>query len=699
MIPQEDTSVLDRLEKLKKRKLVQWAIGYLAAGWLFLEIFAFVADRFGWPGALARGALIFFIVGFFVALILAWFHGEKGRQQVSGVEKAWISALLIVGVVLVWVFAPSPNPSVASGSLSGDHDHGGAFRFPMMLPKEETIKGMEGALAISPDGSRLAYTAGRGDDAQLYVRELNAFEATPIPGTEGARAPFFSPDGEWLGFFAEKAVKKVPLSGGSPQVLAEGVWSTSIEFVLSGSWNTDDVLYLTYPGAGLGSGIWRLSAQGGNPTPVTQGGWEESHFMPQLLPGGDHLLFSSWAHTGETRVMAVSPETGEQTIILESGSAARYLDTGHLAYQRNGDLYVVPFDAGSLEITGSHGPAIEKVLTGEYGTTQYAVSENGTLAYVPAGVESIERTMVWMDLLGHMETVAESPIDSYTPRLSPEGDRVIFQRRPEAKLWVMDLDRGAMGKVVDETSIEFWHIWSDDGNSVVFNSNLDGGDWLNLWIKGVGESAEPKRLTNKAAHHHPHDWSPDGEVLVYSEGPMPETGLDIWTLRIPKDWDGDTTIEPEPFLVTGASEFHPSLSPNGRWMAYVSNSSGSWQVYVTPYPGPGARFQVSTDGGAEPMWSPDGQTLYYRSPGDRQLSRQMYAVSVEGGASGEPVDLDLGLPELLFDGPFFQCSEFGRSYDMSPDGDRFLMVKDQRPELTATQINVVVNWFSELAVN
>jgi serine/threonine-protein kinase len=263
----------------------------------------------------------------------------------------------------------------------------------------------------------------------------------------------------------------------------------------------------------------------------------------------------------------------------------------------------------------------------------------------------------------------------------------------------MDLDRGAMGRLNDQTGIEFWHVWSADGNSVVFNSNLDGGDWLNLWIKRVGESAKPIRLTNKEAHHHPQGWSPDGEVLVYTEGPMPETGVDIWTLRIPKDWNGDTAIEPDPFLVTEASEFQPFLSPDGRWMAYASNTSGGWEVYVRPYPGPGPSIQVSTDGGGEPMWSPDGGTLFYRSLGDRQLSRQMYAVSVGPGASGEPEDLDLGLPVLLFDGPFFQCSEFGRSYDLSPDGDRFLMVKDQRPELTATQINVVVNWFSELSAN
>jgi serine/threonine-protein kinase len=158
-------------------------------------------------------------------------------------------------------------------------------------------------------------------------------------------------------------------------------------------------------------------------------------------------------------------------------------------------------------------------------------------------------------------------------------------------------------------------------------------------------------------------------------------------------------LRPEPFIQTEADEFHPAVSPDGRWMAYTSDVSGRWEVYITPFPEPGSRIQVSTEGGAEPDWSPDGHTLYYRSLGVRQLSREMFAVSVTSGLPGEAAGLKLGAPELLFDGPFFQCSEWGRSYDLSPEGDRFLMVQDERPELTATQINVVVNWFSELPTN
>lgn len=246
------------IKKIHRRKLVQWALGYVATGWLFLEIFAFVADRFGWQETFTRGVTILLGVGFFLTLVLAWYHGEKGRQQASGSETALIGVLVMAGGFLLWTFAPASGPGTSVGP-GGEQEPAGATRFLMMLPDGETLKGTEPSLAISHDGTRVVYASGRGDSTRLHVRELNSFNATPIPGTEGARAPFFSPDGEWVGFFAGGSVKKASLAGGSPQTLVETAWTPRREAVLSGVWESEDVIFLSYPGDNmLGSSIWQL---------------------------------------------------------------------------------------------------------------------------------------------------------------------------------------------------------------------------------------------------------------------------------------------------------------------------------------------------------------------------------------------------------------------------------------------------------
>lgn len=683
------------IQRLRERKLVQWALAYLAGGWVILEVFGFVADRFAWPGVLVRGATILLGMGFLLVLVLAWYHGEKGRQRVSGPELVWIALLLAAAGVLLRVFAP--------GGEAGDttryaaDDGAVATRFLVLLPDGETLKGTEPALAISREGGTLVYAAGHGDTTRLYLRALDSFEATPIPGTEGARAPFFSPDGEWVGFFADHAVKKVSLRGGAPQTVVEDAWTPRQEYILSGSWGADDLLLLSYPGAEPGSSIWQVSAMGGTPTRLTRHPWNENHFLPQLLPGGDHVLHSIWdERSGGSRIVATSLETGEQRTLLEPGSNAQYVDTGHLVYQLGGDLLAVPFDPEALEVTGAAVPVVEGVLAGEFATAQFAVSESGTLAYVPAAVERIERTLVWVDRLGAVEPVPESRTDTYSPRISREGDQVVFQRRPAADLWLLDLDRGTQGPVMGEGTQSWWFEWTLEGDGLVFNSDMHGTEWFNLYLTRFGDTGPPERLTEADFHQMPQDWSRDGEVLFFTEGPDPVAGLDIWTLRLPRERTVETDLTPEPLIRTDASEFHPTVSPDGEWLAYVSDVSGRWEVYATPYPGPGPAVQISMQGGSEPSWSPDGGTLYYRALGERHIARQMMAVSVRPDDSGSEPDLAVGRPTVLFDGPYFQCSEYGRSYDLTPDGERFLMINDQRPELAAKQINVVVNWFAEL---
>lgn len=684
--------MLSAMERLRGRKLVQWALAYLAGAWVLLEAFGFIADRFAWPPMLVRGAAIVLAIGFLVVLVLAWYHGEKGQQRASRTELMLLGTLLLAAAGLLRAFAPADRASSAAADPSATT---ATTRFLVLLPQDATLKGTEPALAISRDGSKLAFAAGKGDTTRLYVRELGRLELRPVPGTEGARAPFFSPDGEWLGFFADHAVKKVSLRGGAPQTLVDGAWTSRWEAILSGRWGAGDVLLLSYPLDRLGSSIWQVPATGGVPRLVGEHGWQENRYLPQLLPDGEHALVSSWNVDGSTKVFTLSLSTGEQRVLVEPAANGHYDGAGHLLYTLGKDLYAVDFDADRLEVTGTAVPVVENVLTGEYETAQFALSATGTLAYVPGGVDRIERTLVWVDKKGAVEPVQGSRIDAYTPRISPSGTRIAFQRRPAQDLWLLDLERGSPrpAAVIDPKTPVFWHTWTPDGNGLVFNADPYGTGWLNLYEARLGPTPSLRRLTNARAHQQPQGWSSDGKILVYTQGPDPATQVDIWTASLSRD---RTLDPPRPFLRTPASEFHPALSPDGDWMAYVSDVAGRWEVYVAPYPGPGPSVQISSGGGSEPLWSPDGRTLYYRDLAARNIARRMMAVAVRAPIH-EGEDFRADTASVLFDGPYYQCSEWGRSYDLSPDGRRFLMVYDQRPDLAATQINVVVNWFAELS--
>lgn len=683
------------VQRLRDRKVVQWALAYLAAAWLFLQAFGFVADRFGWPSTLVRGATILLGVGFLVALVLAWYHGEKGRQRLSGPELASLAALFALAGVLLRVYAREEvrvsDPAVPALVRSAP------TRFFVPLPEGETLRASEPALAISRDGSQLVYAAGHGDTTRLYLRRLDRFGARPIAGTEGARAPFFSPDGEWVGFFADGAVKKISVRGGAPQTLVEAAWTARSEALLSGSWDEADRLLLSYPGADVGSSIWEVSAQGGAVRRLTEPHWHENHFRPERLPAREDILLSVWdSYGGDTRIVVLTPETGEERVVVEPGSNGRYVSSGHLVYRLGDDLMAVRFDPDHLEVDGPAVPVILGVLVGDLEALQYAVSESGTLAYVPAGVDRIARRLVWADTLGHIEPVAESPTNAYTPRLGPEGRRVIFQRRPEQELWLLDLGRGTPRRLTEAGTSVFWHVWTPRGDGIVFNADLGESEWLNLYLARLGGADPPERLLDLPSHQQPQDWTPDGRELVYTQVGDPGTGVDIWALRVSAPDATRAVLAPRPVLRTRADEFHPAVSPDGRWLAYASDVSGRWEVYLASYPEPGPSLQVSTEGGSEPRWAPDGQTLYYRSRSERNIARQMIAVPLRARGWSRTGLPEIGASRVLFDGPFYQCSEWGRSYDVSPDGGRFLMVHDQRPEFTATEIDVVVDWFVEL---
>jgi Tol biopolymer transport system component len=345
----------------------------------------------------------------------------------------------------------------------------------------------------------------------------------------------------------------------------------------------------------------------------------------------------------------------------------------------------MPFDPQQLKATGTAIPIVGGVLQStSTGATQYAISATGSLVYVPGGAQSARNKLVWVSRTGVEQPIA-APLHAYfVPRLSPDGRRVaVAIWEQETQIWQYDLARDTLSRFTFEGSANFNPAWTADGKRIAFDSNQEGP--LNIFWQLADGSGGVERLTTSQYIHAPMSWSPDGQLLTFTEVNS-TTGLDIWVLRM-----GDASVgsgqvrKAEPFLRTPFNEGAARFSPDGRWLAYVSDESGGFEIYVQPYPGPGGKWQISTEGGTEPVWNPNGHELFYRN-GDKMMAVDIATQS--GFAAGKP--------RMLFDGryelPPFPIAD----YDVSPDGQRFLMLKPSEEEAAPTQINVVLNWFEEL---
>jgi Tol biopolymer transport system component/predicted Ser/Thr protein kinase len=540
---------------------------------------------------------------------------------------------------------------------------------------------------VSPDGRHLVFV---GKDvaggSRLYLRSMDELEAQPLAGTEGAFSATFSPDGESLAFITEPEhkLKKVPILGGAPRTLAE-------PSVGAASWGDDGHIYYSpsYPIASGGDpethGLWRVPASGGPPEAVTTPDSEaneqsEAHAFPEVLPRSEAVLFtvatsrdpSAW------NIAALSLKTGQLTTLISGGMIPRYAASGHLVFFKQGELWAAPFDPIRLQTTGSPVPVERGLMLHPeipFGVGQYCLSETGSLVYV-ASVSGVFRdsTLVWVDRQGQTRPVTRERQSYWSPRFSPDGRRLAVHigqtvgAQRDTQLWILELDTGSWNRLTYEGSINALPVWSPDGRWVAFMSNreemgvfrkpADGGGTAEGLITGILQ---------------PNTWSPDGRFLVSGGG-------DLWTLDLA---DGKAT----PFLTTPAAEVGAAFSPDGRWIAYASDDAGGeFQVFVRPYPGPGEQQQVSSKGGTEPVWSPDGLGLFYRS-GDR-----MMRVPVET----EPT-FRKGRPEVLFEGRYAvnEIVPGLRFYDVSPDGQGFVMVQRGEPQEEA-QLVLVQNWFEEL---
>jgi eukaryotic-like serine/threonine-protein kinase len=578
----------------------------------------------------------------------------------------WLMGLVAAAVAIVTGFAVwhlKPAARQAEQPVS---------RFTITLPAGQRLESLDGpVLAVSPDGSQLVYAAVQGNTAQLYLREMDSLDATPIAGTDGATSPFFSPDGHWLGFLAEGKLKKIALTGGSSETL------TSLPTIAAryseASWGADGTIIT----AGvLGPGIFQIPDTGGIPKVVITAQGEIGQDSPRFLPGAKAILstaISGTPNVASNLEVVVSVLGTNQRRSLVSGGSAAYAPPGYLIFAQQGTLMAAPFDLGRLQLTASPVPVLESVVQSlTVGLAQYSFSNNGVLAYVPGNVLEAQR-LVWVDRKGTEQPIAAPPRAYGYPRLSPDGRHLASSF--DGQVWIYDLTRETLTRLTFQPGTALNPIWTPDGKRVVFQ--FSSGGPFNLFWQPADGSGPAERLTNGKQRQAASSFSADGRLLAFTET-TPATGSDIWVLRMSEH-------QAIPFLRTPANEGDPQFSPDGRWLAYSSNESGRMEVYVLPYPGPGGKWQISADGGAEPMWNTNGRELFYRN------GSKVMAVDVTTQPTFTP-----GKPRMLFQGPYLTTNQALPYYAVAPDGQRFLMVKANEPGAAATQINVVLNWFEEL---
>ncbi len=577
-------------------------------------------------------------------------------------------------------------------------------------------------LALSPDGARLVLTL-RGADGRtrLYTRLLNQSQVTPLAGTDNAASPFFSPDGDWIGFFADGKLKKIAVEGGAAVTLCDAPSERGA------SWGDDGNIIAALD---IRAVLVRVPSAGGTPVPVTKfnsgpNADERTHRWPQVLPGSQAVLFSASTHTGgsfdDADIDVVSLKTGERKTVQRGGFSPRYLATstgttgafsngaGHLVYLHGSTLFSVPFDPGRLTPTGSPAPILEDVgsIGSGAGDFAYAAAPSGpgTFVYLAGKGQQGGWPISWVDRTGKTQPL-HTPLGVYwTPRFSPDGKRLAFAigSAQGDDIWVKDLDRDTPSKLSFLAGTNRWPVWTPDGKNIVFQSTNPAAPGM-YWIRADG-SGQTQRLTDGKLQETPYSFSPDGKRLAFVQvgnGGSP----DIFTAPVeigPGRGDpargatlpgsaGVRLGKAELFLGTPFAELYPAFSPDGRWLAYASNESGTYEVYVRPFPGPGGRWQISTDGGVLPLWSRGapgaGRELIFKTLDDRVMA-------VSYNAKG-----DSFLAEKPRAWPGARLREIGSfsTYDLAPDGKRLaaFLAEDSNGDKPPTHLTFLLNFFDEL---
>jgi Tol biopolymer transport system component len=542
-------------------------------------------------------------------------EGPATSQTASpGPRRGWLNVLpwalvgatALVAGAITWNRNGSQQTSAEAPALSLGIDAGGDT--PLAGVGWAGLNWVGPTAVLSPDGRTIAFIARRpaGGRWQLYVRRLDELKATGLPGTEGAYAPFFSPDGRSIGFFAGGQLSKVTLGGGAVTTIC------AAEEGRGGAWASDGTIVFTPRPEGP---LFRVSADGGVPAPVTTlDAGETTHRWPQVLPGGTHVLFTahddkSASRSGTIEVQALAG--GERKVIHRGALSGRYSSSGHLLYVQDGRLFAAPFDLTRLEVTGRSVPVVDDVahsLTN--GTAQFAVSDTGLLAYRRA--RNPKRILQWIDFAGQFQSLRDLPAEYQELRFSPDSKRLllVIGDGAQSDVWVYDLTGDRISRLTFHPDNDWSPIWSPDGSRFAYASWRADVGTFNIFVHRTDGTGEPQRLTTSRNQQLPMAWHPSGRYLLYSEHRR-GTGVDLKLLPLEpteSDWRAGTSSV---LLGSPANESSGEFSPDGRWLAYTSDESGRSEVYVRPFPGPGGRWQVSTEGAEWLEWRK--QILYGRS--------------------------------------------------------------------------------------
>jgi serine/threonine-protein kinase len=603
-----------------------------------------------------------------------------------------LAAALVLGGLLGGLIGLNRSPAEGPRPVS---------RFDHHVPADQTFRSNGRAvLALSPDGRRFVYNTERG----LYLRSMGALEAQLIPGTDTRpghvdlqvpAGPFFAPGGESVGYFEGGQLKRIDVSGGAPFVIC------AAEPSFGASWEADNTILF-----GQSTGIMRVSANGGMPQLVVPANEGEFLYGPQLLPGGDAILFTATTAIGGNRwdaaqVVVHSLSSGKRTVLLQ-GSDARYVATGHLLYAVDDALFAVPFDSARLALRG--GPvsvANGLVRAGDQArqtpAANYGISDNGTLVYLTGGAfqgSSPFGALVWVDRRGREEPLGAPRRRYSAPRLSPDGTRVAFEARdPQSDLWIWEIRRHLLTQVTSDAGSDVLPVWSPDGQRLVWGSDRGGG-LTNLYTQSADGTAGLERLTDSPTSQRPSSFTPDGTRLVLNDAdPTAGAGTSSVLAILSMRGDRQVTVLGQPAI----AGINAELSPDGRWVAYEAREGAESQVYVRRF---GAlseqRWQVSTNGGREPLWARSSRELFYLEP-----DGTLMGVPVEAGTGDASFAAGIPAP-MVAPGAYYTETAFhrGRSYDVSADGARFLRIKidERRAEENtgARRFVIVQGWFEEL---